>query len=192
MPVVWLPQSMEPLTDVMAPMVPWFVVDGVVSFSCPSICTPAAGSKLVTPLPSNQRAEYAVPEPEATTTMILSADTVMLNNAAGSAGCANSLITSVPSGVGKLHETTGFDDAPAKPTSPTKVKLAVAGPFGAGASVVVLSIVAVTGGVVAGAAVEVEAEGAAVGAEDLVELPQAARAMTRRTASRPIRPTQRA
>jgi hypothetical protein len=124
----------------------------------------------------------------------------MLNNAAGSAGCVNSLTTSAPSTVGKLHESTGFEDAPARPVSPTNVKLAVAGPFDAGADVVVLSIVVVGGAEVAAAViatlvVELTIEGAVVEAVELLELlelPHDVAITTTGTTSRQILPTSEA
>jgi hypothetical protein len=122
----------------------------------------------------------------------------MLNSAAGVAGCANILTTTVPSRFGKLQLTTGLDAEPARPGSPTNVRSAVAGPFATGASV------AVPPGVVdAGTTVVLDGDtdtdtdtdvveptgSTEVTLDDLVEPPHATRTVTRTTASRPIRPT---
>ena len=85
-PVVWLPQAIEPLTDEIAPNVPGFEpgVFAVVSVSVESIFAPLAPLKPFTPVPSNERERNAVPEPEDTVTAILPLFTLMLNAAVGS------------------------------------------------------------------------------------------------------------
>src|SRR3954466_2001246 len=117
-PGFWLPQSIDPEIDRMAPIAPRSTSGvGAASVSWASMRAPLSALKPDTPGPSKLRSLNAAPEPASTWTYTRSAETAMRSDSVELPAPARTAILD-PRTSGKRHVTVASVTAPARPGSP--------------------------------------------------------------------------